>query len=262
MDAKPTVEQFIYDCFRERTATLKMVLEIRRDYRRRFYHSECLWDSRRGVVEKSESEKIVSVSPSEFGAAVVTTGDGIFRSRYDVRLSGNSWVVREVDVECGGKGWRSWKERAKLIRPKRDELQVSRTTISNPDEELSGPLSRNPAIQQFMTDHFRERTALLKKEVAIYADYAKRFYSPECDWARWVVSVQGSEAEIVVNVVPFDAGAHVTTRGFGLNGHGLRYHLRPAGQTWLIWVVDVECPLCNNRGKSTNCFLCGGTGWH
>ena len=263
MDAEPTVEQFIYECFRARTATLKMVLEIRRDYRQRFYHGECRWDSRRGTVEKSESEKIVSVSPSDIGAAVVTTGDdGVFRSRYDVRVSGKSWVIREIDVEYPGKGWQSWKERAKLIQPKHGELQVPRTTISNSDEESNVPFPGDPAIQQFMTDHFRERTALRKKEVEIYAEYAKRFYSPECEWTRWVGPVEGSEVEKVVRVVPFDAETQVTTLGFGFNGHGLRYHLRPAAQSWLIWDVDVECPLCRDQGKSTNCFLCGGTGWH
>ena len=110
-----------------------------------------------------------------------------------------------------------------------------------------------------MTNHFRERTAVLKKETEIYADYAKRFYGPECDWARFVVSVQGSEAERIVDVVLVDTDAQVITRDF--NRWRLRYNLRRAGQSWLIWDVDTECPLCYQQDRSSDCCLCGGTIW-
>jgi len=100
----------------------------------------------------------------------------------------------------------------------------------------------------------------LKKEMKIHADYAKRFYSPECDWARWAVSVQGSQSEKLVNMVLADAGVNVITRGFN-NSHRLRYHLRATAQSWLIWNVDIECPVCYLRGSSADCFWCGGTIW-
>jgi hypothetical protein len=63
-------------------------------------------------------------------------------------------------------------------------------------------------------DHFRERTAALKREMEIFAEYAKRFYSPEFDWTRLLVSVQASEAEIIVNIIPTEMGAYVITSGF------------------------------------------------
>jgi hypothetical protein len=270
MESKPTVEQFMRDFFRERTAALKMVLESRRDYRLRYYHSECLSDSRRGVVKTSEAEKIVEVSPSEIGFGVVTTGNGLHRLRYHVKPSSESWSIQEVDTECGhrrifgasyecaqcgGTGWMSWQDRQRFI----SEHQASRTTSSSPDEELGEGRFRNPAIEQFMIDHFRERTALLKKEVEIHADYAKRFYGPACDWTRWVGSVQASEAETIVRLIPADTGAQVITRNF--TKWQLRYNLRPVGQSWLIWEVNMACHRCENGGRRADCSSCGGTGW-
>jgi hypothetical protein len=271
MDSKPTIEQFIYSCFRERTAALRRRLEIHQVYRRRYYDSECHWDSRRGVVERSEAERIVDVSPSEIEFGVVTIGGHPnHRSRYHVKSSGESWLIREVDLECvhcvasgvstkcaecGGSGWQSWKQLVKCY-----EERAIESARSNPDEESEGRPFHDPNIQHFMNDHFRERTEKLKKEMEIHADYAKRFYDPECDWARWAVSVQGSEAERIVNMVPVDTGARVITRHF-VKDQRLRYHLRPKGQSWLIWDVDSECPLCYREGRRAHCFLCGGTIW-
>jgi hypothetical protein len=271
MDSKPTIEQFIYSCFRERTAALRRRLEIHQVYRRRYYDSECRWDSRRGVVERSEAERIVEVSPSEIEFGVVTIGGHPnHRSRYRVKSSGESWLIMEVDMECchclasgistkcaecGGSGWQSWKQ---LV--KRNEERAHGSAQSNPDEESEGRLFRDPNIKHFMSDHFRERTEKLKKETEIHADYAERFYAPECDWARWAVSVQRSEAERIVNMVPVDTGVHVITRDF-VKGQRLRYHLRPNGQSWLIWDVDSECPVCYREGRRAYCFFCGGTIW-
>jgi len=257
----------------ERVA-LKLRLEIHQFYWRRFYRSECLWDSRRGVVEKSEAERIVSVSASAIETLVVTTGSTIYRSRYHVKSSGGSWLIHEVDMECahchlsgvsteclecGGTGWRTWKDRTSLIWRTRGEQLAARTTSSTPEEELGGRLFCDPTIEQFMADHFRERTVARKKELEIQADYTKRFYSPESDWTRWGPSVQGSETESIVSVVPVNTGARVITSG--LNILRLRYHLCPAGRSWLIWEVDSECLNCYHQGRSADCFWCGGTIW-
>lgn len=274
MESHPTIEQFIYDCFQERTSALKRRLEIHQAYRRRFYRNECLWDSHRGVVEKSEGEKIVGVSLSDTETSVVTTGCTIYRSRYRVIASGGSWSIQEVDMECahcqvsgvstectacGGTGWVSWKDRASLRRPTRGKQLAARIMNSPPEEEPGIHPFSDPAIEAFMTDHFRERTAVRKREFEIYAEYAKQFYSPECDWTRWVQSVQGSEAERILSVAPVDTGAHVITSGSDILR--LRYHLRPAGESWLIWEVDPECLNCLHQGRSATCFWCGGTIW-
>jgi hypothetical protein len=274
MESKPTVEQFMSNFFRERTTALKMVLENRRDYRLRFYCNECDWDSHRGVVEQSEAEEIVSVSPSDIGADVVTTGHGVYQSRYQVKSSGETWLICAMDLECGhcrvfgastecsrcgGTGWLNWKVLSDLS--KRQEQRAAGTIEPSLDEKLDARQFCDPAIEQFMNQHFRERTAALKKEFEIYAEFALRFCRPECGWTRWIVSVAGSEAERFVSIVPVEAGAQVTTRGFGTKGHGLRYHLRPTGQDWLIVVVDLECLACYQRGRRAGCSFCGGMGW-
>jgi hypothetical protein len=110
-----------------------------------------------------------------------------------------------------------------------------------------------------MADHFRERTAAWKKALDIHADYQKRFYSPECDWHRWKWTALGGEAERILTAVPVDAGFQVSTDGFHV--FQLRYNLRPAGKSWMIWDVDLECGACYLRGRRDGCFLCGGTGW-
>jgi len=259
------------DFFRERTAALKMVLEMREGYRRRYYHGDCGWDSRGDVVKWSEAEKIENISPSEIGAAVVTSGNGLHRSLYHVKSSSNDWLIQEVDAECsscriagieadcvkcGGTGWQSWKRLVKCNEEFAHE--PARPTI---DEELEGRSFHDPAVEEFMATHFRERTSVLKKEVEIHASYAKRFCAPEFDWTRSVVSFKQSEAERIVSVVPADTGVQVTTHGFGFYGSGLRYGLRPAGQGWLIWEVNTECPVCVQQGKKAGCFWCGGSGW-
>jgi hypothetical protein len=269
MDSKPTIEQFIQDCFRARTAALKLQLEIHQLYWRRFYQNECRMDSRRGVVERSEREKIESVLPFDNVTGVVTTGYDIYRNRYNVKLFGESWLIQEVDsecshcrvfgtstecVECGGTGWQTWKD---LV--KRNKQRATRQERSSPSVEFEGRPFRDPDIENFMTYHFRERTEALKKEMEIHAEYAKRFYAPECDWNRWVVSVQWSEAEKIMNIADAEGEVQVITDN--VHSQRSRYHLRPAGQSWLIWEVDMECPVCRHQGRTADCFWCGGTIW-
>jgi hypothetical protein len=270
MESSPTVEQFMCDCFRERTEALKLELEIHHAYWRRFYHSECNWDSRRGVIEKSEAEKIVSVLPSDSGTDVVTSGS-VPRLRYCVKSSSEGWLIHQVDLECGlcstkgvnagcvmcaGKGWLSAKDRAGFMER---EQRASRATSSFSEEALGARPYQNQAIEQFMTDFFREHIAAAKREVEIHSAYWKRFYSPECEWDSRMEKVKWSEAERIINVMPIDTDAYVITDGFGPGR--VRYHLRPEGQSWLIWEVSMECPRCTPRRKRDNCFLCGGTGW-
>ncbi len=272
MESKPTVEQFMSDFFRERTSALKKVLEIQQVFRRRFYNDECFWGSGDMGVEKSAAEKIVDVSSSDIGADVISTGSTIYRSRYLLKLSGENWLIHEVDmgcsgchindaaagcVICGGTGWLSPKDIARLV----EQQGTARSASSIRDEEFGGRGHLDPAIEQFMTEHFRERTTSVKKQVDIEIAFLGRFYSPECDWGRGEGSVQLSESERIVNIVPVETGAQVMTlnsRRF-LSCH--RYHLRPSDKSWVIWEVDAKCPVCNHRGKITDCYLCGGTGW-
>jgi len=100
----------------------------------------------------------------------------------------------------------------------------------------------------------------LKKEVEIHATYRERFYSPECNWdAKELTGQWMGEAENIMSVTRTDLEVHVITQGY--TPFRLRYLLRPERQTWLIWEVDMECPLCYRQGRKANCFWCGGTIW-
>lgn len=258
MDSKPTVEQFMSHFFQERTASLKRLLEIHFVYWRRFYHEECLHDSRRGTLERSEAEKIISISPSVGETEVVTTGHTVGRSRYHVKSSSAGWLIHEVDIEYSfsenEKRWVSPKERAASMR------QFSDRPV-NPalgEEPGLGRLG-DSAIEQFMIGHFRERTATWKREGEIHAEYAKRFYSPEYDSKRLIPSDEWSKAETIEKILRIETGAHVITSG--LHNFRLRYELRPSGRSRLIWSVDRECPFCWQTGRKPDCIWCGGTIW-
>jgi hypothetical protein len=276
MPSKPTAEQFIYDCFQERTEALKRELEIHQELRRRFYHARCFWDNRRGVIENSEGGKVVEVSPTDIGANVETTGSCTYCARYRVKSTGESWLIYDVDIRCGrcqkngadigctmcgGTRWQSWKARAPTVWPKRGEQNPDRTMNPTPEEELGHAMPIEPAVEQFMTNHFRERTAALKKEAEIHTAYRKRFYSAECDWdGEELTGHWTGEAEKIMSVTHVNPEVHVVTHGFTL--YRLRYHLRPERQSWLIWEVDMECGVCYLQGRRADCFLCRGTGWH
>jgi hypothetical protein len=191
-------------------------------------------------------------------AEVVTSGLSIYRSRYHLKASDKSCLIHEVDTEYPRTGWRSWNTRiSEMQRLKRgaysDEIMFSIL------EEHSGGAPHDPYIDQFMLNHFRERTSSRKKELEIYTPLASRFYGPECQWNRWVPSAKASEGEKVVNVVPTNTGAYVITRG--LFRYGLRYQLHNAAQGLLIYEVNMECPFCHRRGRRADCFWCGGTLW-
>lgn len=253
---RAAVEQFMGEYFRERTSALRRRLEVHHRFWQRFYDNQCQWDSRRGVVERSEAERIVSISPSPVGAWVVTSGETIYRSRYDVRPNDDKWLIHEVDMECGlcrikglskecahcdGTGWMSWKNRSTLHGlPARKNI--------GPDLEIGRGQIHNVAIENFMAQHFRERTLVQKQELELLAAFAGRFCDDECEWTRWGPSIQGGQAERILEIAPLRVGAHVISSGF--TGLRLRYHLRPK-----------ECLHCYRSDPSPNCFLCGGTIW-
>ena len=263
--------------FSERTKSKKRILEIRRPFRQRFYDGECLWDSRRGVIECSESEAVVRIIPSDNEVAVITTGHlATQRSRYFVKPSGESWVIREVESECSfcglfgsraecphcaGKGWLNLTD---WLR--HQEAGATQTSGISPNKEPANSGCPDPTIEHFMADHSRERTAILIEEEDIFGIFARHFCSTECDWTSWIASSEGSKKETIAGVALVDAGAQVITReahaiSESFSNWRQRYHLRRAEKTWLIWKVDTECPICYQKGRSADCILCGGTIW-
>jgi len=59
------VEQFFAEYVRERSAFYQTELELLAPIRKRFFSSNCIYDSRRGMVEHSNAERILSVSQSD-----------------------------------------------------------------------------------------------------------------------------------------------------------------------------------------------------
>jgi hypothetical protein len=274
MDSKQKIEEFIYDCFSERTEALMLRLEIHTAYWQRFYHPECLWDSRRGVIEKSQEEKIVSISPTDTETYVITSGETIYHSRYHLKPLGESWSIHEIDMECAmcrakaassnciicdGSGWLNWSQQANLSRLKRAEYHRGLHSRASSQSELYSRIHWDPAVDQYMAGHFQERSNALEKEIEVQSKFVLRYFSPEFDSTRWLPQIHNSESEAILAMAPTNNGTHVYTTGF--TGLALRYNVRPTGQSWLIWRVDHECPLCLKQGRRTDCFFCGGTIW-
>lgn len=94
-------EEFMRDFFRARTAEIKKELENRAPFRQRFFTDDCFWDSRKGVIERNESETIVSVSNSGDKIQVITQQTNPFpRLRYHLQRTKQSWLIRCVEMEC------------------------------------------------------------------------------------------------------------------------------------------------------------------
>lgn len=103
-------------------------------------------------------------------------------------------------------------------------------------------------IEQFMLEFFRGR----------FAD-PRRFLAVGCHWDGHASAEQAAN-ELIVSTVPSNGGAIVVTRpvsGF----RALRYHLRPEGETWLIWNIESECPSCHGTAGDGECDFCAGLGW-
>lgn len=266
--------------FAERTNAKRQVLEVHQTYRRQFYHADCLWDSRKEVLQRSEAERFVGSSLSETGAIVVTSGAGLARERYHLGAGGRNWMIDKVQMECAwcrgrgifkdckfcdGSGWQSREHMSNLMRqfrPGHSDTPGSRIGRPRPpsvEEETASASQPDPPVEQFMLDHFRARTASYQKQSDIFGTFARRFYNPDYDWTRLMPAVADSQKEEIASVERLAEEVRVITRNFQI--FRLRYQLRPAGKSWLIWAVDTECPVCFQQGQSANCNWCGGTVW-
>ncbi len=254
----PQVEQFMRIFFQERTATLKRIKKIHLTYWRRFYADGCAWDSRRDVVEHSQAEEIQEVRESATGAEVVTKGAGPFRSRYHLKYTERTWLICDVDTEVGAE-WRSLKDLTCRDSSMADQAPLVGDEGERGNSEEAIDREKRQLVEQFMGEHFRQRTESWTNEAKIYGQKLEAFYSLECDWRRWVASPRASEAERVESIVIISEGAQVITRGF--YRHRNRYCLRSTGDGLSIEGVDNECPICAEEGKNVSCFWCGGTIW-
>jgi hypothetical protein len=95
-----SIKGFMLEFFRSRTADLNRERERRAPFRKRFYAPDCLFDSRKGFVEQSESEKIVRIANSPGCPAVLSSADSYARQyRYYLKPLGRGWLIRHVEPE-------------------------------------------------------------------------------------------------------------------------------------------------------------------
>src|SRR5208337_4543650 len=84
--------------------------------RRKFYMEDCFSDSRAGTVEMIESEHIVSFSVENKKGQVITrfrkpfsSEDEWDKQRYRLEPTGDTWLIREVQLACFSCGGESGK---------------------------------------------------------------------------------------------------------------------------------------------------------
>jgi len=109
------IEDFFREFFLARIADEERYQVSREEYRRRFFTSDCSWDSHERVLEMLQSEKISSVENSDSEVSVITVRTNSFypadsqlhKYRYHLKASANTWLISHVEIECpacGGRG--------------------------------------------------------------------------------------------------------------------------------------------------------------
>jgi hypothetical protein len=96
-----SIEEFMLEYFQARSAEIKRDLAERAVFRQKYFANDCLWDSRTGVLERSESESVESVSGSDDIFLVISSNENLpKRLRYHIAAEGIRWLIQEVEVEC------------------------------------------------------------------------------------------------------------------------------------------------------------------
>jgi hypothetical protein len=115
-------------------------------------------------------------------------------------------------------------------------------------------------VQEFMSELFRQRTAEIKNEMERHAAFRRGFFAETCRWDSRRGAVERSDAERIENIWESDAEARVVTRD-NPSFPRLCYHLKPAGERWLIQSVSLECVRCGGTPGDISCLSCEGRGW-
>jgi hypothetical protein len=98
-----SVEQFLYDYFRNRTELLRQSCGGWKSHTQRFFTPAYQPYDRHQAVADSEAESIVSVSSADDSAEVITTGvaGGRWRFRYHLSVVADQWRISIMEMECG-----------------------------------------------------------------------------------------------------------------------------------------------------------------
>ena len=122
-------------------------------------------------------------------------------------------------------------------------------------------------IEQFMSEYFRDRTELILAEIERRSPHRQKYFVADCRWDSRKGTVESSQSEQIVSVSEADGETVVVTsdKKQGTIFFPLRYHLRPNGASWLIHLVEFQCPSCHGSGIGVHgggaCVICGGKGW-
>jgi hypothetical protein len=102
------VEEFMREFLRERVAEERREQASRAPFRQKYYSDDCFWESRVGVLEKYESETLVSTSCSGDEALAITTSEypsvskdfRYAKLRYHLEAAEGQWKIRSLDFAC------------------------------------------------------------------------------------------------------------------------------------------------------------------
>jgi hypothetical protein len=121
-------------------------------------------------------------------------------------------------------------------------------------------------VEEFMQDIFRARKAEEKIILANRSDYRQKYFTDDCFWDSRKGTLEMIETERVVSSDKSGSAVLVITEymvpfySSGGRLHKRRYHLRAAGESWLICHVDHQCPVCLGQGDE-GCKGCKGQHW-
>ncbi len=111
-----------------------------------------------------------------------------------------------------------------------------------------------------MEAYLCERTANLKRRMAIHKVFRERFFQPEVLAGSYATAVESSESEHITTISMVEGGGtvDVTTSGVVVPR---RYRMKSVESAWLIYRVEDRCILCGLVESSRNCTACKGSGW-
>jgi len=121
-------------------------------------------------------------------------------------------------------------------------------------------------IEEFMQELFLARAAEEKRILANRVGYRHKFFTADCRWDSRAGTLGMIETEVIVSIEESDLEARVITAynaPFYKSGdklHRARYHLKKAGENWLIRLVENECLACRGQGDES-CICCKGKHW-
>jgi hypothetical protein len=121
-------------------------------------------------------------------------------------------------------------------------------------------------VEAFIKELFSARIAEEKTVLANRAGYRRKFFCPDCRCDSRSGTLQMIETEVIVSIEESDSEAAVVTEhevpfyASGVQTHRRRYHLKAAGDSWLISDVEMQCVYCHGEGDE-GCMGCKGKHW-